>query len=75
MVEVPLNVQRSAKRLTKSGDLKVVLDHLVDEQAVVVLNMDVNNKDQLQLARVYYDALSTVVELVENIVKEAEQDG
>lgn len=75
MTEVPQTIQRAAKRLVKSGDFQDVMTYLANEQAVVVLNIDVNNKDQLQLARVFYDALSIVPELVDNIVKETEDNG
>jgi hypothetical protein len=73
MREIPHNIIVAAKRLVRNGDFSAVMAHLVNEQAVVCLNMDVNNKDQLQLARVYYDALSTVPDLVDNIAKETEQ--
>lgn len=71
---VPEGIRRAAKRLVKSSDFSDVLAYLVNEQAVVVLNVDVNNKDQLQLARIYYDALSVVPDLVDNLLMETEQD-
>lgn len=74
MMEVPETIKRAAKRLVKSSDFADVMAFLINEQAVVVLNMDVNNKDQLQLARVYYDALNTVPDLVDNLLMETEKD-
>lgn len=67
-MDAPENIQRSAKRLLSSQDFNDVMTYLMNEQATVCLEMDVNNKDQLQLARVYFDALRTVPDLVENLL-------
>ena len=72
--QTPSTIVRAARRLAKNGDFQDLMTYMTNEQAVVCLNMDVNNKDQLQLARVYYDALSIVPELVANIAKEADQE-
>lgn len=65
-------VIKAAVRLSKNPDFALVMAHLAATQGDVVLAMSPENKDRLQMALIYYNALDAVVDLTKNIAGEAE---
>lgn len=60
----------AARRLVKSDDLEAVMAKLIKDQITILLSLPLEEKDRLQLARVYVDALDTVVGLVKALAEE-----